>query len=97
MPVGLMVTLRGRRMYEFLDRLVNVALPRVRDFRGLDQNSFDKGGNYSIGLAEHIVFPETRQESLEATHGLQINIKLKNSNKEMGYALLKYLGFPFKT
>lgn len=97
MPVGVMVTLRGPRMYEFLDRLVNITLPRVRDFRGLDTKAFDKQGNYSIGVKEYTVFPEIVAESTDVLHGLQINISLKNANKEMGLALLKYFGFPFRT
>ncbi len=96
MPVGVAVTLRGRRMYEFLDRLVNIALPRVRDFRGLSKGSFDGQGNYSIGVKEHVVFPEIVLENLEAAHGLQINITLNKKNKEQGIALLKKFGFPFK-
>jgi len=97
MPVGIMVTLRGPRMYEFLDRLVNVSLPRVRDFRGLDINSFDKQGNYSIGIKEYTVFPEIVAESTDILHGLQVNISLKNADKEKGLALLRYFGFPFKS
>lgn len=96
MPVGIMVTLRGPRMYEFLDRLANISLPRVRDFRGLDIKAFDKQGNYSIGIKEYTVFPEIVAESTDFLHGLQINISIKNANKEKGLALLKYFGFPFK-
>lgn len=96
MPVGIMVTLRGPRMYEFLDRLVNISLPRVRDFRGLDVKGFDKQGNYSIGIKEYTVFPEIIAESSDIMHGLQVNISLKNADKEKGVALLKYFGFPFK-
>jgi len=96
MSVGIAVTLRGNRMYEFLDRLINVALPRVRDFRGLNPDSFDQQGNYSLGIKEHTVFPEVKVESVEAIHGLQINIKLDKKDKKMGYALLKHFGFPFK-
>ncbi|HRY60300.1 MAG TPA: 50S ribosomal protein L5 [Patescibacteria group bacterium] len=96
MPVGVSVTLRGPRMYEFLDRLVNIALPRIRDFRGLKTTSFDQQGNYSIGIKEYMVFPEIVQESNEITHGLQVNISLSKKNKEMGTALLKKFGFPFK-
>ncbi|MDD5732120.1 MAG: 50S ribosomal protein L5 [Patescibacteria group bacterium] len=95
-PVGIMVTLRGPRMYEFLDRLVNISLPRVRDFRGLDTKGFDRQGNYSIGIKEHTVFPEIVAESSDILHGLQINISLKNADKEKGLALLKYFGFPFR-
>jgi len=97
MPVGIMVTLRGPRMYEFLDRLVNISLPRVRDFRGLDIKGFDRQGNYSIGVKEYTVFPEIVAESSDILHGLQVNITLKNADKEKGLALLKYFGFPFKS
>lgn len=96
MPVGVSVTLRGPRMYEFLDRLVNIALPRVRDFRGLSVKSFDQQGNYSIGIKEYMVFPEITQESNEITHGLQINVSLTKKNKEMALTLLKKFGFPFR-
>ena len=96
-PVGVAATLRGPRMYEFLDRLINIALPRVRDFRGLDVKSFDQQGNFAIGLKEHTVFPEVSPESSEQIHGMQVNINLNKKNKEMGIALLKYFGFPFKT
>lgn len=96
MPVGVMVTLRGPRMYEFLDRLINVALPRIRDFRGLKTDAFDKSGNYSIGLKEHAVFPEIVVESADITHGMQVNIVLNKKNKDMGVALLKLFGFPIK-
>jgi len=96
MPVGVMVTLRGPKMYEFLDRLVNVALPRIRDFRGLSTRAFDGKGNYSIGIKEHSVFPEIVLESAEMIHGIQININLSAKDKESGMALLKKFGFPFK-
>jgi large subunit ribosomal protein L5 len=96
MPVGVMVTLRGPKMYEFLDRFVNISLPRVRDFRGLSTKGFDKQGNYSVGIKEYTVFPEIVAESSDVLHGLQINITLKNSDKEKGLALLKYFGFPFQ-
>jgi len=95
-PVGVAATLRGPRMYEFLDRLINIALPRVRDFRGLEIKSFDKQGNYAIGIKEQTVFPEITLESSEQIHGLQVNIHLNKKNKEMGIALLKYFGFPFR-
>ena len=97
LPVGVAVTLRGPRMYEFLDRLINISLPRVRDFRGLDVKSFDKQGNYAIGLKEHTVFPEIVIENLDQVHGIQVNINLNKKNKEMGVALLRHFGFPFKS
>lgn len=97
LPVGVAVTLRGKRMYEFLDRLVSVALPRVRDFRGLSLNGFDKQGNFSLGVTEHIVFPEIIVEGIsDITHGLQINITMKGSGRDAKIALLRHFGFPFK-
>uniref|UniRef100_A0A7C4R8J4 Large ribosomal subunit protein uL5 n=1 Tax=candidate division CPR3 bacterium TaxID=2268181 RepID=A0A7C4R8J4_UNCC3 len=96
MPVGVSVTLRGRRMYEFLDKLISIALPRVRDFRGLNIKSFDNQGNYSVGIKEHTIFPEIEIESLEQVHGMQVNISLNKKDKKMGIALLKNFGFPFK-
>ncbi len=96
MPVGLKVTLRGDRMYEFLDKLINVTLARIRDFRGLDPKGFDGKGNYSIGIAEHIAFPEIQFESAEKIHGLQVNITTTAKDDKEGYMLLKLLGFPFK-
>lgn len=96
MPVGIKLTLRGEKMYDFLDRLINIALPRIRDFRGLSNKAFDERGNYSIGLKEHTVFPEITPESAEMTHGMQINIVLRGANKETGAALLRHFGFPFK-
>ncbi|MFA7308592.1 MAG: 50S ribosomal protein L5 [Patescibacteria group bacterium] len=96
-PVGVAVTLRGPRMYEFMDRLVNVALPRVRDFRGLNPDSFDDEGNYSLGIKEHSVFPEATVESLDAIHGLQINITVSTHDADMARALLKKFGMPFST
>jgi len=95
MPVGAMVTLRGARMYEFLDRLVNVALPRVRDFRGISRNAFDSKGNYSLGIKEHTVFPELIGQDVAAI-SLQININTNAKSKEDALALLMALGFPFK-
>lgn len=97
LPVGASVTLRGSRMYEFLDRFINISLPRVRDFRGLNIKGFDRQGNYSVGIKEHTVFPEITAESSDILHGLQVNISVKNADKDKGLALLKYFGFPFKT
>lgn len=94
--VGLSVTLRGARMYDFLDKLVNVALPRTRDFRGVSHKGFDGHGNYSLGLKEHLVFPEMAQEEVETSFGLQVNIITTAENDAAGYSLLKKLGFPFK-
>ncbi|MGE5297715.1 MAG: 50S ribosomal protein L5 [Acidobacteriaceae bacterium] len=94
--VGLTVTLRGQRMYDFLQKLVAVALPRVRDFKGLNPKSFDHKGNYSIGVKEQIVFPETSRDQVEQTFGFEINIATNAGNDEKALALLKALGFPFR-
>jgi large subunit ribosomal protein L5 len=93
--VGVMVTLRGPRMYDFLDKLINSALPRVRDFRGLSDKAFDGQGNYHIGLKEQLVFPEINEESLEHTFGLQISIITNAGTDEKGRELLRSMGFPF--
>jgi len=97
MPIGVKVTLRKARMYEFLDRLVNIALPRVRDFRGLDAKSFDGRGNYSMGLKEHIVFPEIDYDKVEDVLGMDIIICTTASNDDEARALLKGLNFPFRS
>lgn len=94
--IGAMVTLRGDRMYEFLDRLINLSLPRIRDFRGLSRRSFDGRGNYSIGLREQIVFPEIDYDKVDKLRGLEIAIVTTARNDEEGYALLKQFGMPFK-
>ena len=94
--VGLRVTLRGRRMYEFLDKFINAALPRTRDFRGLSKTALDGKGNYSCGVSEHIVFPEMAQEEVGLTFGLEITIVTTAKNNEQAYLLLKKLGMPFK-
>ena len=96
MPVGTMVTLRGERMYEFLDRLITVALPRVRDFRGVSANSFDGRGNYSLGLKEQIVFPEIDFNKVDKTRGMNISIVTTARDDEQARALLKALGMPFR-
>ncbi len=92
---GLKVTLRKNKMYEFLDRLVNIALPRIKDFRGLNPNGFDKFGNYSFGIKEHIVFPEVNFDKVDKIRGLDITITIKNQDKEHSFELLKQLNFPF--
>ena len=92
---GLKVTLRKNKMYEFLDRLINIALPRIKDFRGLSSKGFDKFGNYSFGIKEHIVFPEVNFDKVEKIRGLDITIAIKSINKEHGFELLKKLNFPF--
>ncbi|MEM7192993.1 MAG: 50S ribosomal protein L5 [Pseudomonadota bacterium] len=97
MPVGVKVTLRKNRMYEFLDRLVNIALPRVRDFRGLNPKSFDGRGNYSMGLKEHIVFPEIDYDKVEDVLGMDIIVCTTAQNDDEARALLKGLNFPFRS
>ncbi len=96
MKVGLKVTLRGRRMWDFLEKLVAITLPRVRDFRGIDLKNIDQNGNLNLGFKEHIVFPEIRSDEVEKIHGLEIAITVKSNNREESLALFKYLGFPFK-
>lgn len=96
MPIGVMVTLRGERMYEFLDKLVNVALPRVRDFRGISATAFDGHGGYSIGIKEHNVFPELISKDVNAV-SFQVNIQTTAKNNEETKALLGAFGFPFKS
>jgi len=95
MPVGARVTLRGARMYEFLDRLTSIALPRIRDFRGLDPGSFDGRGNYSIGIREQIIFPEIDYDKVPSVRGLDIAITTSAATNEHGRALLGALGMPF--
>jgi large subunit ribosomal protein L5 len=97
MAVGARVTLRGARMYEFLDRLVSIALPRIRDFRGLSPDSFDGRGNYSLGIKEQIIFPEVDYDSVPAIRGLDIAITTTAENDEHARALLRELGMPFAT
>jgi large subunit ribosomal protein L5 len=93
--IGAMVTLRGDRMYEFLDRLVNMALPRIRDFRGISRKSFDGRGNYSLGLREQIYFPEIDYDKVDKIRGLEVAIVTNAPDDAQGYALLKRLGMPF--
>jgi large subunit ribosomal protein L5 len=95
MPVGAKVTIRGDRMYEFLDRLVSIALPRIRDFRGLDPGSFDGRGNYSIGIREQIIFPEIDYDSVASIRGLDVTITTTATTDEQALALLRGLGLPF--
>jgi large subunit ribosomal protein L5 len=95
MPIGVKVTLRGIRMYEFLDRLVNIALPRVRDFRGLSPNSFDGRGNYALGIKEQIVFPEIDYDTVDEMRGMDVIVVTTAKTNEEGRALLKGLDFPF--
>jgi large subunit ribosomal protein L5 len=95
MPIGCMVTLRRNRMYEFLDRLIHVALPRVRDFKGVSDRSFDGRGNYSLGLREQIIFPEIQADKVEKTRGMTISISTTARTDDEGRALLRHMGVPF--
>ncbi len=95
MPIGAMVTLRGQRQYEFLDRLVSVALPRIRDFRGVSPNSFDGRGNYTLGLREQLAFPEVDYDRIDKVRGLEVSIVTTAQNDEEGRSLLSKLGVPF--
>ena len=97
MPIGVMVTLRGDRMYEFLDRLVSIALPRVRDFRGVSPKAFDGRGNYTIGVREQLIFPEIDFNKVEKMRGMNISIVTTARNDEQARALLKSLGMPFRS
>jgi large subunit ribosomal protein L5 len=96
MPVGARVTLRGERMWEFLDRLVSVALPRVRDFRGISPNSFDGHGNYALGLSEQLIFPEISYDAIDATRGLDVAVVTTTESDEEARELLRLLGMPFR-
>jgi large subunit ribosomal protein L5 len=95
MPVGMMVTLRGDRMYYFLEKLITIVLPRVRDFRGVSSRSFDAHGNFNFGIKEHTIFPEVPQLDVVKTHGLQVTIKFATSDSTQSKALLEKLHFPF--
>ena len=95
-PIGAHVTLRNDRMWEFMDRLLSISLPRIRDFRGLSPKQFDGKGNYTFGLTEQVVFPEIEQDKVDRPRGMDITIVTTASNDEEGRALLKMLGFPFK-
>ena len=95
MPVGMMVTLRGERMYAFLEKLISIVLPRVRDFRGISSRSFDEAGNFHFGIKEHTIFPEVPQLDVVKPHGMQITLKFRTQGKDHSKALLDKLGFPF--
>ncbi len=97
MPIGCKVTLRGKRMYEFLDRLISMALPRVRDFRGLSQNAFDGHGNYSLGLTEQLVFPELNPDKYTHTQGMNITLVTSTDSDDESRELLRKLGMPLRT
>ena len=95
-PIGAMVTLRGKRMYDFISRLINIALPRTRDFRGIGAKSLDKNNNLTIGVKEHIVFPEVSGEEIKNIFGFEISLVIKAKNKDEAMALYKAMGFPIK-
>jgi large subunit ribosomal protein L5 len=96
MPIGVAVTLRGERMYHFMDRLVSVAIPRIRDFRGLNTRSFDGRGNYTMGVKEQIIFPEINYDRVQKIHGLDITVVTSTNKDDEAFALLKEMGFPFR-
>ncbi|MGB3641249.1 MAG: 50S ribosomal protein L5 [Rivularia sp. (in: cyanobacteria)] len=96
MPVGVMVTLRSGKMYNFLDRLINLSLPRIRDFRGISPKSFDGRGNYTLGVREQLIFPEVEYDKIDQIRGMDISIITTASNDEEGRALLKEMGMPFR-
>ncbi|HEY8507967.1 MAG TPA: 50S ribosomal protein L5 [Steroidobacteraceae bacterium] len=96
LPVGCMVTLRGARMYEFLDRLINIAIPRIRDFRGVSPRSFDGRGNYSLGVKEQIIFPEIQYDQIDQLRGMDITITTTAKDDRQGRALLEAFNFPFR-
>ena len=96
MPIGCKVTLRGERMYDFLQRLLGIAIPRERDFRGLDARSFDGRGNYSMGIKEHIIFPEIDYDKIDKIRGMDITVSTTAKNNEEGELLLRAMKFPFK-
>lgn len=96
-PIGCKVTLRGKRMYEFLDRLVSIALPRIRDFRGLSPKAFDGYGNYTLGITEQLVFPEISVDDVEFTQGMDITLVISGNSDEQSCELLQQLGMPFRT
>jgi large subunit ribosomal protein L5 len=97
MPVGVMVTLRGERMYAFLDRVISLALPRIRDFRGVSSKSFDGRGNYSLGVREQLIFPEIDYDTIDQIRGMDISIITSANSDEEGRALLKEMGMPFRS
>lgn len=94
-PLGLMVTLRGDLMWEFMDKLISVVLPRVKDFRGVSRDAFDQGGNYNLGITEQIVFPEIEYDKIDRIRGLQVTLVSSSKNKEQAYRLFELMGMPF--
>ncbi len=97
LAVGVTVTLRGKRMYDFVNKLVNITFPRVRDFRGISPKGFDGHGSYTVGISENTVFPEINPDNIEKIHGLQITVVTTAKDNESGFKLLKAIGFPFQT
>ncbi|MBI3485752.1 50S ribosomal protein L5 [Candidatus Daviesbacteria bacterium] len=95
-PIGLMVTLRGEKMYSFLDKLINIVLPKVRDFRGVSDSSFDNQGNFNLGLREQTIFPEVNYKDIDKPRGMQVTVTTTAKNKEQGKLLLELLGVPFR-
>lgn len=96
MPVGVAVTLRGQKMYDFLSKLINITFPRVRDFRGISAKGFDGHGNYTVGISENTVFPEINPDNIEKIHGLQVTVVTTAKDDKEGFTLLKAMGFPFQ-
>lgn len=96
LPIGCKVTLRGKKMYEFIDRLINVALPRIRDFRGVSSRAFDEGGNYALGLNEQAIFPEIKVDGITKVQGMDIIFAIRTKNTEESRELLKLMGMPFR-
>lgn len=96
MIVGMMVTLRGQKMYDFMDKLINISIPRIRDFRGIALSTVDKSGNLNLGFKEHIIFPEIRMDNVDRIHGLQVTASTSAKTREEGLELFKLLGVPFK-
>lgn len=94
--IGAMVTLRGKRMYDFIEKLINISFPRVRDFRGISEKSVDRQGNLSVGFREHLAFPEIKADEVDKIHGLEVCISTTAKTREEGLELLKLMGFPFK-
>lgn len=94
--IGMVVTLRGKRMYDFLEKLINITLPRVRDFRGLDPKNIDQRGTLNLGFREHIAFPEIKSDEIEKIHGMQVTVVTTARSREQGLELLTHLGFPFR-
>ena len=96
MEIGVMVSLRGRKMYDFLEKLLSITFPRIKDFRGISPKAFDKGGNYNLGIKEHLAFPEIKTDEIDKTHGLEITVCTSAKDPASARILLNHLGFPFK-